>query len=135
MKLLSNNHQFKSFLKNQDIWKVVGIGSQWVSLDKMRKTILKTDYICEFILANCNTKGHQIQPDALPSVRQWQLNNYLNELEGLQVYYLYEALMDVNAVIDDLMLLNTEDRLEFLGQLTGKAKWYYEILDQEISMN
>ena len=101
----------------------------------MRKTILKTDYICEFILANCNTKGHQIQPDALPSVRQWQLNNYLNELEGLQVYYLYEALMDVNAVIDDLMLLNTEDRLEFLGQLTGKAKWYYEILDQEMSMN
>lgn len=135
MKLLSNNLQFKSFLKGQDMWKVVGIGSQWVSLDKMRQTILKTDYICEFILANCNTNGHKIQPDALPSVRQWQLSNYLKDLEILQIYYLYEALMDVNAVIDDLMLLNEEDRQEFIAQLTGKALWYIAILDKPVSLN
>ncbi len=135
MKLLSNNRHFKSFLRDQDMWKVVGIGSQWVSIDKMRKTISQTNYICEFILSNCDTKGHKIQPDALPSVRQWQLNNYLSHLEGMQVYYLYEALMDVDSVIEDLMLLNEEDRIEFLCQLTGKSTWYLLLIDQEINSN
>ena len=135
MKLLSKNQRFKSFLQGQDMWKVVGIGSQWVSIDKMRQTISRTDYICEFILSNCDTKGHKIQPDALPSVRQWQLNNYLNHLESMQVFYLYEALMDVESVIDDLLLLNEEDRLEFLSQLTGKSTWYLSLIDNELNGN
>jgi hypothetical protein len=117
------------------MWKVIGIGSQWVTIEQMRKTISSTQYICEFIVANCDMKGHKIQLDAQPSVVRWQLTNYLKELDGLQLFYLYEALMDVEAVIEDLLYLSPTDRLEFLSNVTGKGPWYLEILNQEICGN
>ena len=135
MKLLTNNQNFKDFLLKQDMWKVIGIGSQWVSIDQMRKTISNKQYICEFILSNCDLKGHKIQPDALPSIVQWQLSNYLNDLDGLQLFYLYEALMDVEAVIEDLLELSQCDRIDFLSSLINKSHWYLEILDKDICGN
>lgn len=135
MKLLTNDQNFRMFLRKQDMWKVIGIGSQWVSIEQMRNTISSTDYICEFILANCDLKGHKIQPNAQPSVRKYQLSNYLKVLDGLQLFYLYEALMDVDAVIRDLMHLNSTDRLEFIKTITGKSIWYLEMLDFEMSNN
>ncbi|NBU47701.1 MAG: hypothetical protein EBS34_09735, partial [Flavobacteriales bacterium] len=71
MKLLTNDQNFKSFLRKQDMWKVIGIGSQWVSIEQMRNTISNTNYICEFIIANCDLKGHRIQPDAQPSILKY----------------------------------------------------------------
>ncbi|MBM3431062.1 MAG: hypothetical protein FJX99_08770 [Bacteroidetes bacterium] len=135
MKLLTNDQNFKSFLRKQDMWKVIGIGSQWVSIEQMRNTISNTNYICEFIIANCDLKGHRIQPDAQPSVLKYQLSNYLKDLDGLQLFYLYEALMDIDAVINDLLNLNVVDRLEFLANVTGKGQWYLQVLDEEICGN
>jgi len=135
MKLLTNDQNFKNFLRNQDMWKVIGIGSQWISIEQMRNTISNTNYICEFILANCDLKGHKIQPNAQPSVLKYQLSNYLKDLDGLQLFYLYEALMDIDAILNDLLNLHESDRLEFLVALTGKGEWYLKILDQEICSN
>ncbi|MBM3160939.1 MAG: hypothetical protein FJZ66_06335 [Bacteroidetes bacterium] len=117
------------------MWKVIGIGSQWISIEQMRNTISNTNYICEFILANCDLKGHKIQPNAQPSVLKYQLSNYLKDLDGLQLFYLYEALMDIDAILNDLLNLHESDRLEFLVALTGKGEWYLKILDQEICSN
>ena len=80
-------------------------------------------------------KGHKLQLDAKPAIVKWQLNNYLQELEGLQLFYLYEALMDVDAVIADLMYLSDSDRLEFISGIIDKKTWYLEILDLELSCN
>ena len=135
MKLLTNDQNFKSFLRKQDMWKVIGIGSQWVSIEQMRNTISNTKYICEFIIANCDLKGHSIQTDAQPSILKYQLSNYLKDLDGLQLFYLYEALMDIDAVINDLLNLNVVDRLEFLANVTGKGQWYLQVLDEEICGN
>jgi len=135
MKLLTNDQNFKNFLRNQDMWKVIGIGSQWISIEQMRNTISNTNYICEFILANCDLKGHKIQPNAQPSVLKYQLSNYLKDLDGLQLFYLYEALMDIDAILNDLLNLHESDRLEFLVALTGKGEWYLKVLDQEICSN
>lgn len=135
MKLLTNDQNFKNFLRNQNMWKVIGIGSQWISIEQMRNTISNTNYICEFILANCDLKGHKIQPNAQPSVLKYQLSNYLKDLDGIQLFYLYEALMDIDAILNDLLNLHESDRLEFLVALTGKGEWYLKILDQEICSN
>ena len=135
MKLLTNDQNFINYLRKQDMWKVIGIGSQWVSMEQMRNRISNTNYICEFIVANCDMKGHKLQLDAKPAIVKWQLNNYLQELEGLQLFYLYEALMDVDAVIADLMYLSDSDRLEFISGIIDKKTWYLEILDLELSCN
>ncbi|MFM7301449.1 MAG: hypothetical protein ACKO1R_09960, partial [Crocinitomicaceae bacterium] len=83
----------------------------------------------------CDLNGHRIQPDAQPSVLKYQLSNCLKELDGLQLFYLYEALMDIDAVINDLLNLNVADRLEFLANVTGKGQWYLHVLNEEICGN
>tara|TARA_B100001939_G_scaffold333094_1_gene332721 strand:+ start:123 stop:536 length:414 start_codon:yes stop_codon:yes gene_type:complete len=134
--LLCTDDVFRDYLMRFDEWSVIEKGSFWVSEEVKRDTLSQMgEFLCVFLNENFDLVDMYLDPDKSQAEMQKDLTIYLSQMNGPEIFDLYQSFMTSYGVIEDLLTLEENERIGFLHALTGKGKAYFKLLNKTFSKN
>ena len=134
--LLCTDEVFRDYLMKFDEWSVIEKGSFWVSEEVKRDTLSQMgEFLCVFLNENFDLVDMYLDPDKSQAEMQKDLTIYLSQMNGPEIFDLYQSFMTSYGVIEDLLTLEENERIGFLHALTGKGKTYFKLLNKTFSKN
>jgi len=134
--LLTTNAIFRNYLMSFNEWSVIETGSIWVPEWIMRDTLCQMgDNLCVYLNENFDLVDVHLNPYHSEQKMREELTQYLSQLNGEEIYDLYQSFMTSYGVIEDLMILEEDERIDLLNSLTGKDRSYYRLINLARSRN
>ena len=134
--LLTTNAIFRNYLMSFNEWSVIETGSIWVPEWIMRDTLCQMgDNLCVYLNENFDLVDMHLNPYRGEQKMREELTEYLSQLNGEEIYDLYQSFMTSYGVIEDLMILEEDERIDLLNSLTGKDRSYYQLINLARSKN
>ena len=134
--LLNTNAIFRNYLMGFDEWDVIETGSAWVPEWIMRDTLCcMGDNLCVYLNENFDLVDMHLNPYHNEQKIKRNLIEYLSHLNGEEIHDLYESFMTSYGVIEDLLILEEQERIDFLKSLTRKDESYLLLLNRALYKN
>ena len=131
MRLLTEDERFREHLMGFDEYKLCEEAKEYIPTEVKRQSLIScAEYLSHFIVDNLNENAVDIE--APEELQQIQVVNYIESLPRQTVQSFYHNYMESYGVIEDLMILNEQNRLHLLYQLTRHSYEYLELLNKEI---
>lgn len=131
MKLLTEDERFREYLMGFDEYKLCEEAKEYIPTEVKRQSLIScAEYLSHFIVDNLNENAVDIE--APEELQQIQVVNFIESLPRQTVQSFYHNYMESYGVIEDLMILNEQNRLHLLYQLTRHSYEYLELLNKEI---
>jgi hypothetical protein len=131
MRLLTEDERFREHLMGFDEYKLCEEAKEYIPTEVKRQSLIScAEYLSHFIVDNLNENAVDIE--APEELQQIQVVTYIESLPRQTVQSFYHNYMESYGVIEDLMILNEQNRLHLLYQLTRHSYEYLELLNKEI---
>ena len=131
MRLLTEDERFREHLMGFDEYKLCEEAKEYIPTEVIRQSLIScAEYLSHFIIDNLNENAVDIE--APEELQQIQVVTYIESLPRQTVQSFYHNYMESYGVIEDLMILNEQNRLHLLYQLTRHSYEYLELLNKEI---
>ena len=131
MRLLTEDERFREHLMGFDEYKLCEEAKEYIPTEVKRQSLIScAEYLSHFIIDNLNENAVDIE--APEELQQIQVVTYIESLSRQTVQSFYHNYMESYGVIEDLMILNEQNRLHLLYQLTRHSYEYLELLNKEI---
>jgi hypothetical protein len=131
MRLLTEDERFREHLMGFDEYKLCEEAKEYIPTEVKRQSLIScAEYLSHFIIDNLNENAVDIE--APEELQQIQVVTYIESLPRQTVQSFYHNYMESYGVIEDLMILNEQNRLHLLYQLTRHSYEYLELLNKEI---
>ena len=131
MRLLTEDERFREHLMGFDEYKLCEEAKEYIPTEVKRQSLIScAEYLSHFIVDNLNENAVDIE--APEELQQIQVVTYIESLSRQTVQSFYHNYMESYGVIEDLMILNEQNRLHLLYQLTRHSYEYLELLNKEI---
>ena len=131
MRLLTEDERFREHLMGFDENKLCEEAKEYIPTEVKRQSLIScAEYLSHFIVDNLNENAVDIE--APEELQQIQVVTYIESLPRQTVQSFYHNYMESYGVIEDLMILNEQNRLHLLYQLTRHSYEYLELLNKEI---
>lgn len=131
MKLLTEDERFREYLMGFDEYRVCEEAKDYIPTEVKRKSLIDSAaFLSYFIVDNFNKEAVDI--DAPDELQQQQVISYIESLPRKTLHSLYHDYMESYGVIEDLMILNEQNRLHLIYHLTPHSFDYLELLNREV---
>ena len=118
MRLLTEDERFREHLMGFDEYKLCEEAKEYIPTEVKRQSLIScAEYLSHFIVDNLNENAVDIE--APEELQQIQVVTYIESLPRQTVQSFYHNYMESYGVIEDLMILNEQNRLHLLYQLTS----------------
>ena len=114
-----------------DEYRLCEEAKEYIPTEVKRQTLIScSEYLSHFIVDNLNENAVDIE--APEYLQQLQVVTFIESLPRQTIQKFYNNYMESYGVIEDLMILNEQNRLHLLFQLTPHSFEYLELLNKEI---